>query len=76
MKGHEQYNSDACLGLPLEQALSLCKQKGIEPQVIYTGERSAGAEYTPRVVAARGDMLYVSLFLDGDPRQPEEWKHE
>ncbi len=71
--GNHQYDiSDACLGLPLGQALSLCREKNISPRVIYTGERSEGAQYSARVVAVRGDTLYVSLFKDGDPRQPEE----
>ena len=39
MDGHENHISDACLGLPLGQALSLCEQRGITAQVIYTGER-------------------------------------
>lgn len=72
MDGHEYHISDACLGLPLGQALSLCKQAGMMPQVVYTGERSAQDEYTARVVAVRGDTLIVSLFKDHDPRQPEE----
>ena len=64
--------SDACLGLPLRQALSLCKQLGIEPRVLYTGERQEAEGLTARVVSVRGNVLYAALFRDGDPRQPEE----
>ncbi|MBQ4552331.1 MAG: hypothetical protein IJA59_05225 [Clostridia bacterium] len=76
MDGHENHISDACLGLPLGQALSLCEQRGITAQVIYTGERCEQKDYTARVVAVRGDTLIVSLFKDHDPRQPEDMKHE
>ena len=70
---HHQYDiSDACPGLPLGQALSLCREKGIEPHVLYTGERSAADDLTPRVVAVCGNTLIVSLFRDGDPKKPED----
>ena len=72
MNGHQQYSSDACLGLPLEQALSLCHQQGIEPDILYTGERAQDAHLTARVIAVHEHTLVVSLFYDGDPRQPEE----
>lgn len=72
MDHHQHDISDACLGLPLGQALSLCQENNISPKVIYTGERSEDQTYTARVVAVRADTLYVSLFKDGDSRQPEE----
>ena len=68
-----QYDiSDACLGLPLGQALSLCREKGIEPCVLYTGERSEAPEFSARVVAACGSTLVAALFRDGDPKEPED----
>lgn len=70
--GHHDDISDACLGLPLGQALSLCREKGAEPRVLYTGERAAQDHLTARVVAVRADTLIVSLFCDGDPKEPEE----
>ena len=76
MDGHEYDISDACLGLPLGQALSLCKEKGISPKVLYTGERQAQDGLTARVLSVRGDTLVVSLFKDQDPRQPEDMNHE
>ena len=59
----------ACLGLPLPQALALCRAAGWEPQVLYTGERAAEAGLAPRVIAFRRDALIVSLFRNGDPRE-------
>ena len=73
MDHHQHDISDACLGLPLGQALSLCEQEGISARVMYTGERSGENDiFTPRVIAIRGDVLIAALFKDGDPRQPEE----
>lgn len=69
---NQQDISDACLGLPLGQALSLCHRQGIEPDILYTGERAQDAHLTARVIAVREHTLVVSLFYDGDPRQPEE----
>lgn len=62
----------ACQGLPLEQALAVCRSMDWTPQVIYTGERQMDAQYTPRVIAVREDALIVSLFRDGAPRQAQE----
>ena len=76
MDGHEYDISDACLGLPLGQALSLCMENGISPDVIYTGERNEQEGLTKRVIAVRGNSLIVSLFRDNDPCLPEEMKHE
>ncbi|MBR5232465.1 MAG: hypothetical protein IKW00_09525 [Clostridia bacterium] len=70
--GHQYDISDACLGLPLGQALSLCREKGIVPRVLYTGERCAADDLTARVVAVRGDTLVAALFRDGDPKEPED----
>jgi len=61
----------ACLGLPLEQALLRCKEMDLDMQVIFTGERQAQENLTPRVVAVLPDCLVVSLFRDGDPRMAE-----
>ena len=61
----------ACLGLPLAQALAFCRARGEEPQIIYTGERAAREDLTPRVIAVRGQTLVVSLFRDGDPGEGE-----
>ena len=61
----------ACLGLPLEQALLCCKEMDMDMQVVYTGERQAQSDLTPRVVAVRAGCLVVSLFRDGDPRLME-----
>ena len=72
MHYRQQDISDACLGLPLGQALSLCNEENVSLRVVYTGERSEDPSYTARVVAVRGDTLIVSLFKDGDPRRPEE----
>lgn len=58
-----------CLGLPLAQARILCRARGWEPEIIYTGERAAEDGLTPRVVALRGSALLVSLFRDGDPKE-------
>ena len=58
-----------CLGLPLAQALALCRAGGWEPQIIYTGERAAEENLTPRVVAFRPDALVAAYFRDGDPRE-------
>ena len=58
-----------CLGLPLRQALAVCRAAGWEPRILYTGERAAQADLTPRVIAFRPDALIVSLFRDGDPRE-------
>jgi len=69
---NQQDISDACLGLPLGQALSLCHQQGIEPHILYTGERAQAPHLTARVIAVREQTLVVSLFYDGDPRLPEE----
>lgn len=77
MISQNQYDiSDACLGLPLGQALSMCKQAGMAPQVLCTGERQQAEGLTARVVAVRGDTLVVSLFRDSDPRQIEDGDHE
>lgn len=62
----------ACQGLPLEQALAICGNMDWAPQVIYTGERQPDAQYTPRVIAVREDVLIVSLFRDGAPGQARE----
>ena len=60
-----------CLGLPLAQALAFCRARGMETQIIYTGERAAEEGLTPRVIAVREGLLVVSLFRDGDPREEE-----
>lgn len=59
----------ACLGLPLAQALALCRARGWEPTVIYTGERAAAVDLTPRVIAFRANTLIAAFFRDGDPRE-------
>ena len=59
----------SCLGLPLAQALALCRSGGWEPQIIYTGERAAEEGLTPRVIAFREGALIAALFRDGDPRE-------
>ena len=58
-----------CLGLPLSQALALCRAWGMEPAVIYTGERAAESDLTPRVIALRENALIAAYFRDGDPRE-------
>ena len=72
MNAMSEHMQRACLGLPLEQALLCCKDAGIYPQMIFTGERKADDNLTPRVVAIQGDCLVVSLFRDGDPKQNED----
>ena len=59
----------SCLGLPLAQALALCHAGGWAPQVIYTGERAAEENLTPRVIAFRPNALIAAYFRDGDPRE-------
>lgn len=58
-----------CLGLPLAQALAFCRARGLEPDIIYTGERAAEDGLTPRVIAFRKDALVAALFRDGDPKE-------
>lgn len=56
-----------CLGLPLAQALALCREGGWEPRIEYTGERAAQEGLTPRVIAFQQGTLIAALFRDGDP---------
>lgn len=72
MNAMSEHIQRACLGLPLEQALLCCKEAGICPHVMYTGERKADDGLTPRVVAVQENCLVVSLFRDGDPKQNED----
>ncbi len=58
---------ECCLGLPLEQALTLCRRMGWTPEIMYTGERAADTQYTPRVIALRENALVVALFRDQTP---------
>ena len=57
------------LGLPLEPAEAVCRARGREPDIIYTGERAAEEGLTPRVIAYRENTLIAALFRDGDPRE-------
>ena len=41
----------------------------MEPAVIYTGERAAESDLTPRVIALRENALIAAYFRDGDPRE-------
>ena len=67
--GGETALARSCLGLPLEQALARCRAGGWEPQIIYTGERAAEDDLTPRVIAFRQNALIAASFRDGDPRE-------
>ncbi len=58
-----------CLGLPVEQALAICRAAGQEPDILYTGERAAQTDFTPRVIAFRKNTLIAAYFRDGDPRE-------
>lgn len=73
MTGKEQTHPSraACQGLPLEQALAVCRSMGWTPQVIFTGEREMSPQFTPRVIAVREDALIAACFRDGEPRQPD-----
>lgn len=73
MTGKEQMcpSRAACQGLPLEQALAVCRSMGWTPQVIYTGERQPAPQLTPRVIAVREDALIVACFRDGEPQMPD-----
>ena len=59
----------SCLGLPLSRALALCSAAGLEPQVVFTGERAAEEGLTPRVIAFRRNTLIAAYFRDGDPKE-------
>ena len=59
---------ESCLGLPLAQALAACQRMGWTPEIVYTGERAADEQFTPRVIALRENALIVALFRDGDPK--------
>ena len=61
-----------CLGLPLEQALAVCAALGRTPQIIYTGERTAGDGLTPRVIALRENALVAAYFRDGEPAEEKK----
>jgi hypothetical protein len=59
---------EALLGMPLDAALALCREAGMEPAVRRTDDpRGARETGTPRVVRVRGSELTVSLFRDGAP---------
>ena len=68
---------DKLLGLPLEDALKLAREAGVEPRVTVTSASRRGREDTPppqgsaRVIRVREGELTVSLFMDGDPRPAE-----
>lgn len=61
--------AEKCIGLPLEQALSVCRDRGWDMDIVYTGERAAGEGLTPRVIALQGNALVVAYFRDGDPSE-------
>jgi len=59
------------LGMPLEDALALCRAQGLpEPEVITTcaprGQRSEG---TLRVIRVREGQWTVSAFMDETPKE-------
>ncbi|MCQ2453272.1 MAG: hypothetical protein MJ136_01640 [Clostridia bacterium] len=60
----------ACLGLPLAQALLVCKKAGQEPEVRMTGMEDRG-ETTMRVIGLRPGVLVAAHFRDGDPRRKD-----
>ena len=61
--------AEKCIGLPLEKALSVCRARGWDLDIVYTGERAAEEGLTPRVIALQGDALIVAFFRDGDPSE-------
>ena len=66
--------ADKCIGLPLEQALSVCRGRGWDLDIVYTGERAAGEGLTPRVIALQRNTLVVAYFRDSDPSEEKQWK--
>jgi len=58
----------ASLGLPLEQALLVCREAGMEPLVVMTG-RQDREDASPRVIGLRPGTLVAALLRDGDPRK-------
>ena len=61
------------LGMPLDAALALCREAGVEPVIRRTDDpRGARETGTPRVVRVRGGELTVSLFHDGDPTADDD----
>ncbi len=73
MTGKEQMcpSRAACQGLPLEQALAVCRSMGWTPQVIYTGERQADPRFTPRMINQSPPRFIKHHFCDGDPKLPD-----
>ena len=56
------------LGLRLEDALSLLKERGVTPTVVKTfAPRNPREDGTWRVIRVRGCELTVSAFQDGIP---------
>ena len=56
------------LGLRLEDALSLLRERGVNPTVVIThAPRNPREEGTLRVIRVRGSELTVSAFQDGNP---------
>ena len=64
--------SEEVIGLPLDQALAILREKGIEADIVYSDAPTAQfsrEKRTPRVVRLTDHQLLVSFFRDGRPKE-------